>query len=192
MYMYMYIQCTCIYNVYTMYIHDMYINCIHVYSRPLQEVLQYEADVSSFADSYQSYDQSCSFQAAASKSNVSSFNVYEDSAEQSSLAPFHDSWDNSSKNAGMRAGTAPKLAGKAGISRQPLRQQQQKTEERERVVYRAALGVPLEGEGGGVGNMSTVDQSFTQVDICHPKHVPSISTPVSSKIGVHFSIVCVQ
>ena len=52
------------------------------------------------------------------------------------------------------------------------------------MVYRAALGVPLDGDGRAGGpNMSVVDQSFTQVGICHPKHAPKVSTPTSKGIG---------
>ena len=146
---------------------------------------QDEADMPSLAESYQSCDQSRSFQVAgASKSNMSSFSVYEDSVEQSSLAPFHDSWANSCKDASNKQPGS--LEGNtAGAGASALGHEQQKMEKEESgMVYRAALGVPLDGDGlAGGPNMSVVDQSFTQVGICHPKHVPKVSTPTSKRIG---------
>ena len=125
------------------------------------------------ADSYQSYDQSQSFQASISKSNMSSFSVYEDTAaEQSSFVPFHDSWANASKDrgGGGEIGTHVAIEHKEGG-----------------VVYHVALGVPLEGgaKTGGSGDEvhRIVDQSFTQVGIPHPRIAPSISTPVGKNIG---------
>ena len=143
-------------------------------SRPLQEVQashQHESDLSSFADSC---SQSQSLACQPSQGSMSSFSVFEDSREQSSFVPFHDSWASSSKDTGPGA-------------RQTSTGQQPKEQigavQRE-VVYRATLGVPLEGEGSGSGHVTTMDQSFTQIGICHPKLAPSISTPVSQKIGV--------
>lgn len=144
-------------------------------SRPLQEVQaghQHESDLSSFADSC---SQSQSLACQPSQSNMSSFSVFEDSREQSSFVPFHDSWANSSKDTG-------------GPGARPVSSGQQRKEQmgavQQEVVYRATLGVPLEGEGSGSGNVTTIDQSFTQIGICHPKTAPSISTPISSRIGV--------
>ena len=145
---------------------------------------QDEADMPSLVESYQSYDQSRSFQVAgASKSNVSSFSVYEDSVEQSSLAPFHDSWANSCKDASSKQPGS--LEGNtAGAGANALGHEQQKMEKESGMVYHAALGVPLDGDGlAGGPNMSVVDQSFTQVGICHPKHAPKVSTPTSKGIG---------
>ena len=161
------------------------------YARCQQEN-RLEPDVSSFADSYM-YDQSQSFQAGVSKSNMSSFSVYEDSVEQLSFVPFHDSWVNSSrdtrhsvmgdhsalgpgKDRPVSAALKHQLEKKAAPVQQPL-------EKEGRVVYHAPLGVPLEGDGMGDGNASALDHSFTQVGICHPKVAPNISTPVGKKIG---------
>lgn len=149
-------------------------------SRPLQEMQashQHESDLSSFADSY---SQSQSLACQPSQGNMSSFSVFEDSKEQSSFVPFHDSWANSSKD------TVPS-ARQISSGQQPREQ----VGAVQRDVYRATLGVPLEGEGTGAGNVTTMDQSFTQVGICHPKTAPSISTPVSSRIGAWpYSCLC--
>ena len=143
----------------------------------------------SLAESYQSYDQSHSYQAGVSKSNMSSFSAYEDTAaDQSSFAPFHDSWANSSRD--VAGGGRPESGVEQQVCRRALRPvsgQSARLEEREgEVVYHKALGVPLEGGarlGYGGMNSSVADHSFTQVGICHPKVPPSISTPVGKNIG---------
>ena len=138
-----------------------------------------EADIPSLAESYQSYDQSRSI-AGASKSNMSSFSVYEDSVEQSSLAPFHDSWAKDTTNR-QPAISKDNAADAPGSSFGPDQQQVERKESD--VVYHAALGVPLEKDTLASGNVSVVDQSFTQIGICHPKHAPKVSTPASKRIG---------
>lgn len=155
-------------------------------SRCPQELTRTVADVFSFAEPHQSYDQSHSFQAGASKSNMSSFSVYEGSVEQSSLVPFHDSWANLSKDgrpSSAEHSTGMPTTGDAGRVVGPVPPEQEQKREGD-VVYHAALGVPLEGDGMAAGNISVVDQSFTQVGIYHPKHTPNISTPVSKKMGM--------
>lgn len=126
---------------------------------------------------------------------MSSFSAYEDSVEQSSFVPFHDSWVNSSRDVqNRRPGSADESAGMATTgpstdrmprSGLPNQQKQQLGTREGGGVYRATLGVPLEGDGMVAGNnASVIDQSFTQIGICHPKHAPNISTPVSKKIGL--------
>ena len=105
---------------------------------------------------------------------MSSFSVYEDSRDQSSFVPFHDSWVDSSKDLAVNTGQndcahSVDMKGLDGEAEQE-------------VVYHMVLGVPLEGEGVVAGNVS-MDQSYTQIGIHHPKTAPSISTPVSTKIG---------
>ena len=158
--------------------------------RPPQDANRHEADVSSFAESC---DQS-SFQAVVSKSNMSSFSAYEDSVERSSFIPFHDSWVNTSKDVqNKRPGSADESASmpttgllteRVPRSGLPNQQKQQLGTREGGGVYHATLGVPLEGDGMVAGNASVIDQSFTQIGICHPKHAPNISTPVSKKIGL--------
>ena len=136
---------------------------------------------------------------------MSSFSAYEDTvADQSSFAPFHDSWANSSKDvmAASRPESVTSTASGVGQQQQvpgralrPVSAQSGQMEEREgEMVYHTALGVPLAGGGGGarlgsgsgsggVVNSSIIDQSFTQVGICHPKVPPTISTPLGKNIG---------
>ena len=134
---------------------------------------------------------------------MSSFSVYEDTAaEQSSFVPFHDSWANSSRDAGAGSsrvgGGGGGGGGATGAVDHPAMPERvlrpvsaESGQEREGgAVYHAALGVPLEGGGGhriggggGGVNSSIVDQSFTQAGISHPKIAPSISTPVGKNIG---------
>ena len=130
-------------------------------------------------------NQSVSFQAGVSKSNMSSFSVHEDSlAEQSSFVP---SWPNMSRDAATHRRTSEPIADKlstcsnAGATgpRAPSSWPGE------------ALGVPLEGDGGGGGGggggeVSVVEQSFTQICSRHPKIAPSISTPVDKNMkGLH-------
>lgn len=80
----------------------------------------------------------------------SSFSVYEDTCDESSFLPYHDSMQstsNSFKN-------PPPLCG----SQQHLD------------TYQAPLEVPLQCT-------SEPDQTFTQFDIAHPKELGSVSTP---------------
>ena len=140
-------------------------------------------------------NQSVSFQAGVSKSNMSSFSVYDDSlAEQSSFVPFHDSWVNMSKDAATHRRTSETIADKlstcsnAGATgpRAPS------SWPGEAKVYQATLGVPLEGDGvgGGGGEVSVVEQSFTQIGIRHPKIAPSISTPVGKNMKGLYQNAC--
>lgn len=114
----------------------------------------------------------------------SSFSLYEDSvAEQSSFVPFHDSWNNTSKDAAVHRntlGNVQSTSNSATAIGPMVRPTLKLREVGNDVVYQAALGVPLEGDEAGVGNgdASVVDQTFTQIGICHPKIAPSISTPV--------------
>ena len=174
---------------------------VHTFSTRYQQEAPPESDMSSFAESY---NQSHSYQAGASKSNMSSFSVYEDSIERSSLAPFHDSWvDTSKKDINRQPGSTNYSANmqSAVTGQETVSECQSKQpDNREDVaVHDEVLGAPLEGGGDGVGggaNTSAVDQSFyTQVGICHPKVAPSISTPVNKKIGTHVHVhvhVCIS
>ena len=152
--------------------------CI-LYTRYVQEVQSslHESELSSFADSC---NQSQSFQGQPSQSNMSSFSVYEDSRDQSSIVPFHDSWADSSKDAAVNTGQTD------CAHSMDIRGADGKVEQE--VVYRMVLGVPLEVEGMAAGN-KCMDQSYTQIGIHHPKTVPSISTPVSNRIGTYCAYI---
>lgn len=106
----------------------------------------------------------------ASQSNMTSFSVFEDEscADQSSLAPFHDSWSN-----------AP-LPGPAASG-----QKQQGVGVATR-IYHAPLEAPIMHGGGGDngerGNL-TMEQSFTQFDIRHPSSFEPVSTPMGARSG---------
>lgn len=114
----------------------------------------------------------------ASQSNMTSFSVFEDEscADQSSLAPFHDSWSN-----------APP-PGPGAASGQKRQQQGVGVATR---VYHAPLEAPIMHGGGGDnrerGNL-TMDQSFTQFDIRHPTNFEPVSTPMGARSGMSLFI----
>ena len=84
--------------------HKVQIDGWSVFLRPLQEVASKPLHSSQNPSSEIPYDNSQSF--LPSQSNVSSFSVYEDSQE-SSLAPFHDSWISNSRNASRSSSNLP-------------------------------------------------------------------------------------
>ena len=105
----------------------------------------------------------------ASQSDMTSFSVFEDEscADQSSLAPFHDSWSNA-------PAPAPAVSG----------QKQQRVGVATR-VYHAPLEAPIMHGGGDNrerGNL-TMEQSFTQFDIRHPTSFEPVSTPMGARSG---------
>ena len=129
------------------------------YLRPLQEVLiprSYAPPIEPSVGHASSY--------AASQSSINSFSVFEDEscADQSSLAPFHDSWSNA---------PAP-----------PQQQRQQGMGVAK--IYHAPLEAPLMLHGdNNVGGNFTMEQSFTQFDIRHPNSFEPVSTPMGARSG---------
>ena len=100
---------------------------------------------------------------------MTSFSVFEDEscADQSSLAPFHDSWSN---------------APPPGPTGQNQKQQGVGVATR---VYHAPLEAPIMQGGGDNrerGNL-TMEQSFTQFDIRHPTSFEPVSTPMGARSG---------
>lgn len=146
--------------------------CVKSYSyfllRPLQElpVPRSYAPPTDLSIDHTSY--------TASQSNMTSFSVFEDEscADQSSLAPFHDSWSNAPPH-----GHGPNASGQK-------MQQQQGVGVATR-VYHAPLEAPIMHGGGDNrerGNL-TMEQSFTQFDIRHPTSFEPVSTPMGARSG---------
>ena len=106
--------------------------------------------------------------AASQSTNMSSFSVFEDEscADQSSLAPFHDSWS-----------TAPHVRGGLKVSEQ---QQQLMGKE-----YHAPLEAPVMTREKRHTESQNFEQSFTQFDIRHPNTFEPVSTPMGARSGEH-------
>ena len=80
--------------------------------------------------------------------------------QESSFAPFHDSWAGPSSN----------------VVSKPL-------------ICQPVVHVPLEAPimGGHTMNSSCIEASFTQVGICHPKQFDPTSTPMGTAKGTDFT-----
>lgn len=131
--------------------------------RPLQElpVPQSYAPPTELSLDHTSY--------TASQSSMTSFSVFEDEscADQSSLAPFHDSWSN---------------APPPGPTGQNQKHQAVGVGTR---IYHAPLEAPIMQGGSDNrerGNL-TMEQSFTQFDIRHPTSFEPVSTPMGARSG---------
>ena len=133
-----------------------------LYHRPLQELPvphSYAPPTDLSADHTSSY--------AASQSTMSSFSVYEDESysEQSSLAPFHDSWStapNQSRSTSSGMGQRQQMEGR---------------------MYHAPLGAPVMMNDRRERENRTMEQSFTQFDIRHPTKFEPVSTPMGTRSG---------
>ena len=117
----------------------------------------------------------------ASQSNMTSFSVFEDEscADQSSLAPFHDSWSNAPPPGPGAAASGQKKQQGVGVATR---------------VYHAPLEAPIMHGGGGGGDNRergnlTMEQSFTQFDIRHPTSFEPVSTPMGAHSGVQCNIL---
>ena len=128
------------------------------FSRPLQEIrIPDPQPLSDFSVDHTSY--------ATSQSSISSFSVFEDEscAEQSSFAPFHDSWSTAPS-------AAKNVSGRDQVGRE----------------YLAPLEAPVMKNEKRVGLNQTMEQTFTQFDIKHPSNFEPVSTPMGVRCGELF------
>ena len=151
--------------------------CFRASPSPLQEVVSRPVAGSKGPSFSCSYDRSQSFQ--PSQSNLSSFSVYEDSQE-SSFAPFHDSWASRSKNASGAACASFRRTEEPQLQSQSL----VPGDREPGLCYRAPLGAPVvpRTEENHLAN-ATIEQSFTQFDIRHPGLYEPASTPMVERVG---------
>lgn len=153
------------------------------HARPLQE-LPMSRPLTSAQESYLSYSQDPSHSFQPSQSDVSSFSVYEDNSRQeSSFVPFHDSWASHSKNA---SGIPPVTSFQKVHTN--LRATQPTTSENLAFsTYHVPLGAPVMAapahmkEGGNADG----EKSFTQFDIPHPGVFEPASTPAKDHMGMY-------
>ena len=98
---------------------------------------------------------------------MTSFSVFEDEscAEQSSFAPYHDSWS-SAPSRGNQGGNVSEREKSLKEYHAPL-EARVMTEKRERLN-------------------ETIDQTFTQFDIRHPQKFDPVSTPMGARQGELF------
>ena len=99
---------------------------------------------------------------------MSSFSVFEDEscAEQSSFAPYHDSWS----SAPSRGNQGRDVSGRGKLLQE----------------YHAPLEARVMTEKKEKLN-ETVDQTFTQFDILHPHKFDPVSTPMGARQGEFLS-----
>jgi hypothetical protein len=103
---------------------------------------------------------------------MTSFSVFEDEscADQSSLAPFHDSWSNAPPPGPGATASGQKKQQGVGVATK---------------VYHAPLEAPIMHGGGGERGNMTMEQSFTQFDIRHPTSFEPVSTPMGARSGTN-------
>ncbi len=126
--------------------------------------------------SFEAYQDKSRASFQASLGNASSFSAYED---ESSIAPFHDSWANNSKQAprGSFRGNSSNVAPGLAVHKQESFRAQPKDDSLP--TYRMPLGAPLNIKEPGVnpGDPTMAECSFTQFDIRHPSQFEPVSTP---------------
>ena len=139
--------------------------------------------LASTQESYFSYSQEPSHSFQPSQSDVSSFSVYEDNSRQeSSFVPFHDSWTSRSKNAsGIPPQTSFQKVDTNSRATQPTT-----SEKLAFSTYQIPLGAPVMASHTHVkeGGNTDGEKSFTQFDIPHLGVFEPASTPAKDRIGM--------
>lgn len=148
--------------------------------------------------SLNSYSQSACYSYQPSQT-AESFSVFEEeSQDQSSIVPYHDSWaDNSRHLSAVQHRSMNKIQGEVRVKQsvgkvkgQAVMSQAGEFEiegQKDNTgTYRALVGDPVmnvDGERERVSEMNhTMEQSFTQFDIPHPSLTAPASTPAGRKL----------